>query len=84
LAAELDGRLSDLEALVQELSVVKGDQAGLQELRVLLADTATQVGGTTRKLSLTGFCCRLCCSQLGVILKQQVRYPQHAYATYSA
>jgi hypothetical protein len=47
LAAELDGRLSDLVALVQELSVVKGDQAGLQELRVLLADTATQVGGAT-------------------------------------
>jgi hypothetical protein len=44
LAAELDGRLSDLEALVQDLAAMKADQAGMQELRALLADTATQVG----------------------------------------
>jgi hypothetical protein len=46
LAAELDGRLSGLEALVQDLAAMKADQAGMQELRALLADTATQVGHT--------------------------------------
>lgn len=46
LAAELDGRLSDLEGLVQDLALMKGDQAGMQELRALLADTATQVSHT--------------------------------------
>jgi len=43
LAAELDGRLSDLEQLVQDLSVIKADQESLQDLRALLADTVTQV-----------------------------------------
>lgn len=45
LAAELDGRMSDLEQLVQDLTVIKADQESLQDLRALLADTATQVGG---------------------------------------
>lgn len=60
LAAELDGRVSDLEALVQDLSVLKADQVGLQELRSLLADTATQVQPNMILLECCP-CCFSCC-----------------------
>lgn len=69
LAADLDGRLSELEALVQEPAAVKADQADLQELKALLADTTTQVcavGGGSGQATLkrSTWCCTAC---VGVI-----------------
>lgn len=61
LAAEFDGRLSDLEGLVQEVAAMKADATALQELRALLADTATQV--SMQLMLLAVLACRLLASR---------------------
>lgn len=70
LRAEFDGRLSGLEGLVQEVAAMKADATALQELRALLADTATQV--SMQLVLLAVLACRLLASRCCCTLSPQV------------